>query len=422
MSSNNVNFQTFGCKLNLYETETMKVLCEKEGLKNATIINTCAVTAEAVRKAKKTIRRSYRENPSKKIIVTGCAAQINPQEFSSMKEVNFVIGNEEKLSPNNWNHLNQEGKPLNKSTKIKVKDIMDVKGISPWPVKKLADRSRAYVQIQNGCDHRCTFCIIPFGRGNSRSVPANKVLDQVQKLVDNNFKEVVLTGVDLTSWGNDLPKTPKLGSLVQKIFSRVPQLPRLRLSSIDSVEVDEELVDIIINERRFMPHLHLSLQSGDNIILKRMKRRHSREQAIKFCQTIQSERPEITFGADIIVGFPTETELMFRNSVELVRECNLTWLHIFPFSARAGTPASKMPFVKGADIKKRSSELRHLGRRNLIKYLDSLIGKEQNVLIEGNGKGRTEAFAEAVVDPNIKTGLIKSLTAHEHNGSKLICF
>ncbi len=415
------NFQTFGCKLNFYETETMKVLCDKEGLKNTTIINTCAVTAEAVRKAKKTIRRSHRENPLKKIIVTGCAAQIDPQTFNSMKEVDFVIGNEEKLSSNTWNGLNREGELSKKSQKIQVKDIMEVKRINPWQVKKLGGRSRAYVQIQNGCDHRCTFCIIPFGRGNSRSVPIDNVLGQIQKLVDNGFKEIVLTGVDLTSWGNDLPNTPRLGSLVKKVLLSTPCLPRLRLSSIDSVEVDEELIDIVINEKRFMPHLHLSLQSGDNLILKRMKRRHSREHAIKFCQAIKSERPELTFGADIIVGFPTESESMFKNSIELVRECDLTWLHIFPFSARAGTPASKMPPVSGQDIKKRSSELRTLGKKNVTNYLDSLIGREHAVLIEGNGKGRTESFAEVIVDSALEAGLIKNLNAIGHNGQKLIC-
>ena len=421
MKMNRANFQTFGCKLNFYETETMKVLCDKEGLKNTTIINTCAVTAEAVRKAKKTIRRSYRENPLKKIIVTGCAAQIDPQTFNSMKEVDFVIGNEEKLSLNTWSNLNQEGELSKKSQKIQVNDIMDVKRINPWQVKNLTGRSRAYVQIQNGCDHRCTFCVIPFGRGNSRSVSVDKILGQIQKLVDNGFKEIVLTGVDLTSWGNDLPMTPRLGSLVKKILSSIPCLPRLRLSSIDSVEVDEELIDIVINEKRFMPHLHLSLQSGDNLILKRMKRRHSREQAIKFCQAIKSERPELTFGADIIVGFPTESESMFKNSMELVRECNLTWLHIFPFSARAGTPASKMPPVSNQDIKRRACELRTAGKKNVTNYLDSLIGKEHAVFIEGNGKGRTESFAEVIVDSALEAGLIKNLTPYGHNGQKLIC-
>ena len=415
------NFQTFGCKLNSYETETMETLCKKGGIENITIINTCAVTAEAVKKAKKTIRRSRRENPSKKIVVTGCAAQIEPETFNSMDEVNFVIGNEEKLSPATWNNINKSRNSTKSPTNIFVNDIMNVKKIKPWRINKLAERSRAYVQIQNGCDHRCTFCVIPFGRGNSRSVPEEEILRQIQKLVDNGFKEIVLTGVDLTSWGNDLLTTPKLGSLVNKILSKVPNLPRLRLSSIDSVEVDEELIEIIINEPRFMPHLHLSLQSGDNLILKRMKRRHSREQAIDFCQAIQRERPELTFGADIITGFPTETALMFKNSIELINECNLTWLHIFPFSARAGTPASRMPPVNGAEIKKRSHKLRTLGQSKVTKYLDTVLGKKHAVLIEGNGKGRTEAFAEVIVDPNIQAGIIKKLIAHNHNGSQLIC-
>ncbi len=416
------NFQTFGCKLNSYETEIMESLCKKEGFKDVKIINTCAVTAEAVKKAKKTIRRSYRENISKKIIVTGCAAQIKPETFSSMNEVDYVIGNEEKLSKTVWRNIKKANYTGPKSPKVIVNDIMNIKNISPVLINKLGDRSRAYVQIQSGCDHRCTFCVIPFGRGNSRSVSLETVLDQVEKLVNNGFNEIVLTGVDITSWGNDLPDQPRLGALVHQILSKTPHLQRLRLSSIDSVEVDNELMDIIVNEQRFMPHLHLSLQSGSNLILKRMKRRHSREQAINFCQAIRLKRPEVTFGADIIVGFPTESNEMFQHSVELVHECNLTWLHVFPFSAREGTPAARMPHTDQSTIKKRADTLRKLGQTKIVEYLDSVVGEKHAILIEGNGKGRTETFAEVLVDPKLKAGVIKNLVAVNRNGLKLQCF
>ena len=402
----------------------MNALCQKEGLKNVTIINTCAVTAVAVKKAKKTIRRAFRENPSQKIIVTGCAAQIKPQTFSSMDEVDFVIGNEDKLSAETWKSLNTKEFRNNRrrEVEVSVSDIMDVKTMNPPRITRLARRTRAYVQIQNGCDHRCTFCIIPLGRGNSRSLTAEKVVEQILELVNDGVKEIVLTGVDLTAWGNDLPLKPKLGSLLKKILLKVPSLHRLRLSSIDSAEIDDELFDIIVNEERFMPHLHLSLQSGDNMILKRMKRRHSREQVINFCRTIRYLRPEVTFGADIIVGFPTETDFMFNNSVSLISDCNLTWLHVFPFSARSGTPASKMPAVEASKIKKRAEKLRKIGRRNVTKYLDTQLGKELEVLIEGNGKGRTETYAEVIVEPSLVAGEIKNLIAYRHTGSKLICY
>ena len=338
-----------------------------------------------------------------------------------MNEVDFVIGNEEKLSSATWTKIKQAESAESIVSKVDVNDIMGVTKLNPWQITKLANRSRAYVQIQNGCDHRCTFCIIPFGRGNSRSVPEKTVLSQVHNLVNNGFKEVVLTGVDITSWGADLPIPLKLGDLVKTILSEATDLPRLRLSSIDSIEVDEKLTNLIVSEKRFMPHLHLSLQSGDNLILKRMKRRHTREQAINFCKTIQLQRPEVTFGADIIAGFPTENELMFQNSLELINECNLTWLHVFPFSARAGTPASKMPPVYGLEIKSRTKQLRVIGQNKIKNYLDTQLGVKQSVLIEGNGKGRTETFAEAVVDPTLKSGTIIDLVAHQHDGSKLIC-
>lgn len=419
---NNVNFQTFGCKLNSYETETMQTLCGKVGIANITVVNTCAVTAEAVRKAKQTIRKTRRENPSKTIVVTGCAAQIEPETFAQMEEVDLVIGNEEKLSIPTWENIKNGVVKGTISSQVTVTDIMKVTKINPWQVNKLGDRSRAYVQIQNGCDHRCTFCIIPFGRGNSRSVSAENILGQIQKLVDSGFNEIVLTGVDLTSWGKDLPAQPELGSLVERILREVPSLPRLRLSSIDSIELDKTLIEIIMGEKRFMPHLHLSLQSGDNLILKRMKRRHTREQAINFCQLVQKERPEITFGADIIVGFPTESETMFQNSLDLISKCNLTWLHVFPFSARNGTPAARMPQVSGENIKVRARHLRALGQVQVTKYLDSSLGKNHNVLIEGKGKGRTETFAQVLVDPTFKPGTIESLVSDSHNGSQLLCW
>ena len=418
---NKPDFQTFGCKLNSYETETIQSLCEKEGIFDITVINTCSVTAEAVRKAKQTIRKSYRKDPLKKIVVTGCAAQIEPETFADMQEVALVIGNEEKLSAPTWKRIKHHIREGSTTSRVAVSDIMKVTKINPWQVGKLGDRSRAYVQIQNGCDHRCTFCIIPFGRGNSRSVSMEDVLIQTQKLVDRGFNEIVLTGVDLTSWGKDLTLKPELGSLVKKILQEVPALPRLRLSSIDSIEVDQTLIEIIISERRFMPHLHLSLQSGDNLILKRMKRRHSREQAIDFCHLLKRERPEITFGADIIVGFPTESKAMFQKSIELIDECNLTWLHVFPFSARKGTPASKMPQISGEIIKVRAKQLRDLGQAQVKKYLDSSIGRNHAVLIEGNGKGRTETFAQVLVNPMFKPGTIKSLVPNSHDGSQLLC-
>ena len=415
------SFKTFGCKLNSYETESMRSLCQNEDIANITVINTCAVTAEAVRKAKKAIRKSHREDPLKKIIVTGCAAQIEPETFADMAEVDSVIGNEEKLFTPTWKRIKNGITEDTTSSKIAVSDIMKVTKIRPWRIDKLGDRSRAYVQIQNGCDHRCTFCIIPFGRGNSRSVSIEDVLNQIQKLVDSGFNEIVLTGVDLTSWGKDLPSKPDLGSLVRKVLLEIPALPRLRLSSIDSIEVDQTLIEIIINEKRFMPHLHLSLQSGDNLILKRMKRRHTREQAIDFCQFLKRERPDITFGADIIVGFPTESDAMFQKSLELVHECNLTWLHVFPFSIRNGTPASRMPQVNGEIIKFRAKKLRESGQAQVHEYLDYSVGKNHSVLIEGKGKGRTETFAQVLLDPQLKPGTIQSLISSGHNGSELLC-
>nr|MBC8408586.1 tRNA (N(6)-L-threonylcarbamoyladenosine(37)-C(2))-methylthiotransferase MtaB [Paracoccaceae bacterium] len=327
-------FVTLGCRLNTYETEAMRELAKNENIENIAVVNTCAVTAEAVRKSKQEIRKIHRENPTTKIIVTGCAAQVEPETFAKMSEVSNVFGNIEKMKTSTWKKLSKELNFIGKTERIQVDDIMSAKETAGHLIDGFGTRSRAYVQVQNGCDHRCTFCIIPYGRGNSRSVAAGIIIEQIKRLVGNGFKEIVLTGVDLTSWGSDLPSKPKLGDLVLKILKLVPDLARLRISSIDSIEVDENLMEAIANEARLMPHFHLSLQSGDNMILKRMKRRHLRDDAILFCETVRKIRPEITFGADIIAGFPTETDDMFENSMQLVNECDLTWLHIFPYSPR----------------------------------------------------------------------------------------
>ena len=387
---------TLGCRLNAYETEAMRELVISSGLSDAVIINTCAVTAEAVRKSKQEVRKLRKENPSSKVIVTGCAAQIDPNSFASMVEVDFVIGNSEKMAKETWAQLSD--KENFETEKIKVDDIMSVNETAGHLIDGFGSRSRAYVQVQNGCDHRCTFCIIPFGRGNSRSVPAGVIIDQIKRLVDKGFNEVVLTGVDLTSWGSDLPSAPKLGDLVMRILKLVPDLSRLRISSIDSIEVDENLMQAIATEKRLMPHLHLSLQHGDDLILKRMKRRHSRTDAIKFCEEARKVRPEITFGADIIAGFPTETDEHFENSVNLIQDCGLTWLHIFPYSPREGTPAARMPQVNGNQIKRRAAVLRRLGAKQIQFHLSSQIGKDHRILMENAYMGRTEQFSEVKFD------------------------
>ncbi len=378
-------FETFGCRLNAYETEAMRDL--SAGLENAVVVNTCAVTAEAVRQARQRIRKLRRENPEAKLIVTGCAAQIEPERFNDMPEVDLVLGNLEKMQADTWAGIGAaEG--------IVVKDIMAATETAGHLIDGFGTRARAYVQVQNGCDHRCTFCIIPYGRGNSRSVPAGVVVEQIKRLVDKGFNEVVLTGVDMTSWGADLPGQPPLGNLVQRILTLVPDLPRLRISSIDSIEADPALVEAIKFAPRLMPHLHLSLQAGDNMILKRMKRRHSREDAIEFCAEMRAARPEIVFGADIIAGFPTETDAMFENSLKLVEGCELTWLHVFPFSAREGTPAARMPPVDGRIVKARAAALRALGEERVREYLATQVGLRARVLIENPHMGRTEGFAE----------------------------
>lgn len=383
-------FATLGCRLNAYESEAMREMVDAAGLSDAVIVNTCAVTAEAVRKSQKEIRRLRRDNPTAKLIVTGCAAQTEPERFANMAEVDLVLGNTEKMAPDTWKRAADF---LGETERVQVDDIMSVTETAGHLIDGFG-RHRAYVQVQNGCDHRCTFCIIPFGRGNSRSVPAGVVVDQIKRLVDRGFNEVVLTGVDLTSWGADLPATPKLGDLVRRILKLVPDLSRLRISSIDSIEVDPALMEAIATEPRLMPHLHLSLQSGDDMILKRMKRRHLRDDAIAFCTEAKSLRPEMTFGADIIAGFPTETDAMFENSLKLVADCDLTWLHVFPYSIRPGTPAARMPQVDGRIIKDRAARLRAAGSVAAQKHLCAQIGKTLKILVETPDVGRTEQFAE----------------------------
>ncbi|KAA9006658.1 tRNA (N(6)-L-threonylcarbamoyladenosine(37)-C(2))-methylthiotransferase MtaB [Histidinibacterium aquaticum] len=385
-------FSTLGCRLNAYETEAMSDLAARAGLTDAVVVNTCAVTAEAVRKAKKEIRRLSRENPGAPLIVTGCAAQTEPETFAEMPEVTRVIGNAEKMQPETWASMTPD--LIGQTERVQVDDIMSVRETAGHLIDGFGTRSRAYVQVQNGCDHRCTFCIIPYGRGNSRSVPAGVVVDQIKRLVQAGYNEVVLTGVDLTSWGADLPAEPRLGDLVRRILKLVPDLPRLRISSIDSIEADEALMEAIATEPRLMPHLHLSLQHGDDLILKRMKRRHLRDDAIRFCEEAQRLRPDMTFGADIIAGFPTETEAHFENSLKLVEECRLTWLHVFPFSPRRGTPAARMPQVHGTAIKERAARLRAAGAARVADHLAGQVGRHHRVLMENARMGRTEQFTE----------------------------
>lgn len=406
-------FSNHGCRLNAYETEAMKDLAQQAGLENAIVVNTCAVTAEAVRKARQDIRKLRKANPNARLIVTGCAAQTEPDTFTKMDEVDAVIGNTEKMVGATWQGLAADF--IGESEALQVDDIMSVTETAGHLIDGFGTRSRAYVQVQNGCDHRCTFCIIPYGRGNSRSVAAGVVVDQIKRLVDKGFNEVVLTGVDLTSWGADLPSEPKLGDLVMRILRLVPDLPRLRISSIDSIEVDDNLMQAIATEPRLMPHLHLSLQHGDDMILKRMKRRHLRDDAIKFSEDARKLRPDMTFGADIIAGFPTETEAMFANSLKLVDDCDLTWLHVFPYSAREGTPAARMPAVNGALIKARAARLRDAGARQVAKHLNAQQGVDHRVLMESAVMGRTEQFTEVhFAHPQIEGSIVAAkITDHD---------
>lgn len=408
-------FETFGCRLNAYETEAMKGLAQ--GLENTVVVNTCAVTAEAVRQARQRIRKLRAEHPDAHLIVTGCAAQTEPQTFAGMPEVDLVLGNLEKMKPDSWT----PGAPdfIGKTEGLKVDDIMAARETAGHLIDGFGTRARAYVQVQNGCDHRCTFCIIPYGRGNSRSVPAGVVVEQIARLVGNGFNEVVLTGVDMTSWGADLPGAPRLGDLVQRILRLVPDLPRLRISSIDSIEADPALVDAIASEPRLMPHLHLSLQAGDDMILKRMKRRHLREDSLRFCADMRRARPDIVFGADLIAGFPTETDEMFENTARLVAECGLTWLHVFPYSARKGTPAARMPQVPKAVRKERAAQLRAAGAAQVAAHLESRIGQTHQVLMETARLGRTEQFTEITFDEDQPIGKILTASITGTDGTRL---
>ena len=405
---------TLGCRLNAYESDVIRNHAEAAGLDDAIIVNTCAVTAEAVRQAAKTIRRLRRENPSARIIVTGCAAQIEPERFAALKEVDHVIGNAEKMRPETFNGLSTAC-----SERVQVDDIMSVRETAGHLIAGFGSRTRAYVQVQNGCDHRCTFCIIPFGRGPSRSVPTGEIVAHVRRVVASGCREVVLTGVDITSYGADLPGTPSLGALVRQILKLVPELERLRLSSIDQVEADEQLMRAIAEEERLMPHLHLSMQAGDDMVLKRMKRRHTRADAVKFCKDVLRMRPDTVFGADLIAGFPTETDAMFANSLSVVDDCNLTYLHVFPFSPRDGTPAARMPQVERRIVKERAARLRDKGAGMLSRFLDRHTNSEVQLLVEKGGVGRTPQFAEMRVPAAIPAGTLVRARVSGHDGQRL---
>ncbi|KEC71723.1 UNVERIFIED_ORG: threonylcarbamoyladenosine tRNA methylthiotransferase MtaB [Rhizobium esperanzae] len=407
---------TFGCRLNTYESEVMKAQAEKAGLNNAVLVNTCAVTGEAVRQARQAIRRARRDNPHARIIVTGCAAQTEKQTFAAMPEVDAVLGNEEKLSSASYRSLPDFG--VSAQEKLRVNDIMSVKATAPQMVRHIDGHVRAFIQVQNGCDHRCTFCIIPYGRGNSRSVPMGAVVDQARRLADSGYREIVLTGVDATSYGGDLPGAPTLGLLAKTLLKQVPDIRRLRLSSIDSIEADAHLMDLIAEEPRFMPHLHLSLQHGDDMILKRMKRRHLRADALRFIEDARRLRPEMSFGADMIAGFPTETEEMFDNAVRLAEEAGIAHLHVFPYSARPGTPAARMPQLDRSLVKDRAARLRATGHRLHQSHLDGMVGTRQWLLVENNGLAHTENFT-LVAAADLRPGELVPVTITGHNGKHL---
>ena len=411
----------FGCRLNTSETEVMRRRAEEAGLAElpggAIVVNTCAVTAEAVRQARQAIRRAKRDNPAATVVVSGCAAQTEGQTFGAMDEVDLVIGNADKLTAHAYRALPAFG--VNDTEKVRVNDIFEVRENAPHMVDAIEGRTRAFVQVQNGCDHRCTFCIIPYGRGPSRSVPAGGVVAQVARLVDEGYREVVLTGVDLTSWGADLPGAPKLGRLVQVILSRVPRLERLRLSSIDAPEVDEALLDALADPR-LMPHLHLSLQHGADMILKRMLRRHSRADAVLFCERVRERRPDMAFGADLIAGFPTETHEHFEQSLSLIEACDLSHCHVFPFSGRPGTPAARMPQLDGALVRARAARLREAGRAAFVRALEAGVGAPADVLIEADGsRGRTERFMPVTVETQHEPGTIVPVLVTGHDGERL---
>jgi threonylcarbamoyladenosine tRNA methylthiotransferase MtaB len=412
-----VDVITFGCRLNTYESEIIKAEAAKAGLDDALIFNTCAVTGEAIRQARQSIRRAARENPGRRIIVTGCGAQTEGSAFAEMAEVHAVLGNEEKLNAEHYRALPDFG--VAAAEKLVVNDIMSVRATAPQMVRLIDGHVRAFIQVQNGCDHRCTFCIIPYGRGNSRSVPMGAVVDQARMLAESGYREIVLTGVDATSYGGDLPGAPSLGLLAKSILKHVPDITRLRLSSIDSVEADDHLWDLIAEEPRFMPHLHLSLQHGDDLILKRMKRRHSRADAIAFTHRARQLRPGIAFGADIIAGFPTETEDMFVNSLRLAEECGIAKLHVFPFSPREGTPAARMPQLDRALIKERAARLRAEGERLHARHLEAMVGRSESMLVENTGMAHTENFT-LVHGLGLSPRTLAAIRITGHNGKHLI--
>jgi len=403
---------TFGCRLNAYESEAIRARAAEAGLDNAVIVNTCAVTAEAVRQSHQTIRKLRREKPGARIIVTGCAAQTEPENFAAMAEVDLVLGNREKLETASY--------AFGVNERVRVNDIMSVRETASQFVESFEGRARAFLQVQNGCDHRCTFCIIPYGRGNSRSVGAGEVIGEARRLVENGFAEIVLTGVDLTSYGADLPGAPTLGGLVKKILKLVPEMKRLRLSSIDSIEADGDLMAAIAVEERLMPHFHLSAQSGDDMILKRMKRRHSRADTIRFCQEVRRLRPDAAFGADLIAGFPTESEAMFENTLALIDDAGLSMLHVFPFSARKGTPAARMPQLPRALVKERAARLRAKGDEALARHFARLVGSTQELLVEKAGRGRTRCFAPAEFSVSPAPGSIVSAHIVGANANRLM--
>jgi threonylcarbamoyladenosine tRNA methylthiotransferase MtaB len=419
-----VEVVTFGCRLNAYEAEVIRRQAQAAGLADTVVVNTCAVTAEAVRQSRQAIRKLKREQPHARIVVTGCAAQTEPKTFAAMPEVALVLGNEEKVSAEAWaahrDMLARESSGVAAEEKVVVNDIMAATETAGHLIDGFEGRARAFVQVQNGCDHRCTFCIIPYGRGNSRSVPMGEVVTQVRRLSDRGYREVVLTGVDLTSYGGNLPGRPKLGTLVKQILKHVPELARLRLSSIDSVEADHDLLDALANDARLMPHLHLSLQAGDDLILKRMKRRHLRADAIAFCAQVRRLRPDVVLGGDIIAGFPTETQDMFARSLDLVDVCGLTHLHVFPFSPRPGTPAARMPQVEREVVKERARRLREKGAVALRGHLDAQVGADHRVLTETDDLGRTEHFTQVRLKAKGQPGAIVAVRVAGHDGRQLL--
>jgi threonylcarbamoyladenosine tRNA methylthiotransferase MtaB len=403
---------TFGCRLNAYESEAIRARAAEDGLKDAVVFNTCAVTGEAVRQARQAIRRARREHPDARLIVTGCAAQIDPDAFAGMAEVDLVLGNAEKAAPGAYAALD--------GPRVRVNDIFSVRETAPHLIGGLQERARAYVEVQNGCDHRCTFCVIPYGRGNSRSVPAGEVVEHVRALAASGYREVVITGVDITSWGQDLPGGPTLGQLVGRILKLVPGLERLRLSSIDAAEIDPDLMRCLADEPRLMPHLHLSLQAGDDMILKRMKRRHSRADALRLVEEVRAVRADVAFGADLIAGFPTETEAMFENSLSLVEQAGLSYLHVFPFSPRPSTPAARMPQLDRRTIKARAERLRQAGEAALSRHLDRQIGRTLAALVEREGLARAPDFTEIAFEGDAAPGRIVALKIAAHDGRRAL--